>query len=75
VQLTYHVSLARSVFDFEGLMVLLSAAVKSLLPFLRCLDQGGHSGDFCLFSYCEREARDSLSLMFKDDAIPLLLGS
>jgi hypothetical protein len=49
VQLTYHVSLARSVFDFEGLMVLLSAAVKSLLSFLRCLDQGGHSGDFCLF--------------------------
>ena len=30
-------------------MVLLSAAVKSLLSFLRCLDQGGHSGDFCLF--------------------------
>lgn len=47
-------------FDFEGLMVLLSAAVKGLLPFLHCFDPGGHSGNFCLFPVA-KERRDSKS--------------
>lgn len=55
-------------------MVLLSAAVKGLLPFLHCFDPGGHSGDFCLF-FLLRKRGATLSLPFKDDAIPPLPGS
>ena len=55
-------------------MVLLSAAVKGLLPFLHCFDPGGHSEDFCLF-FLLRKRGATLSLLFKDDTIPPLPGS